>query len=44
VGRVSFKWYFPKFLVDGAGQVVKRYASTDTPEKIGKDTLQRLGG
>ncbi len=44
LGSESIKWNFTKFLVDAEGQVVKRYASTDTPEKIGKDTLIRLGG
>jgi glutathione peroxidase len=41
LGSESIKWNFTKFLVDEEGQVVKRYASTDTPEKIGKDTLAR---
>ncbi len=44
LGSESVKWNFTKFLVDETGQVVKRYAPTDTPEKIGKDTLARLGG
>ncbi|MHB1272137.1 MAG: glutathione peroxidase [Rhodanobacter sp.] len=44
LGSESIKWNFTKFLVGADGQVVKRYASTDTPEKIGKDTLARLGG
>lgn len=42
LGSESVKWNFTKFLVDPDGQVVKRYASTDAPEKIGKDTLERL--
>jgi glutathione peroxidase len=33
----SIKWNFTKFLVDRNGRVVKRYAPTDTPEKIAKD-------
>lgn len=33
----AIKWNFTKFLVDKNGKVVKRYASTDTPEKIEKD-------
>ena len=37
LGSEVIKWNFTKFLVDPAGQVVKRYAPTDTPEKIGKD-------
>lgn len=44
LGSESVKWNFTKFLIDENGQVVKRYAPTDTPEKIGKDTLARLGG
>ncbi len=44
LGSEAVKWNFTKFLVDENGQVVKRYAPTDTPEKIGKDTLARLGG
>ena len=44
LGSESVKWNFTKFLVDENGQVVKRYAPTDTPEKIGKDTLARLDG
>jgi glutathione peroxidase len=44
LGSESIKWNFTKFLVDADGQVVKRYASTDTPEKIGKDTQARLAG
>ena len=30
----KIKWNFTKFLVDREGNVVKRYAPTDTPEKI----------
>ncbi len=37
LGSESIKWNFTKFLIDRDGQVVKRYAPTDTPEKIGKD-------
>jgi glutathione peroxidase len=44
LGSESVKWNFTKFLVDENGQVVKRYAPTDTPEKIGKETLARLDG
>ena len=33
----GIKWNFTKFLVDKQGKVVKRYAPTDTPEKIEKD-------
>ena len=41
LGSEAIKWNFTKFLVDGHGHVVKRYAPTDTPEKIGRE-LDRL--
>jgi len=44
LGSEAIKWNFTKFLVDGDGQVVKRYAPTDTPEKIGKDIQAQLAG
>ncbi len=37
LGIEAIKWNFSKFLVDKTGKVVKRYAPTDTPEKIDKD-------
>ena len=37
LGTEAIKWNFTKFLIDRAGGVVKRYAPTDTPEKIEKD-------
>jgi glutathione peroxidase len=37
LGSEAVKWNFTKFLVDRAGNVVRRYASADAPEKIGKD-------
>jgi len=37
MGMEAIKWNFTKFLVDKTGKVVKRYAPTDTPEKIEKD-------
>jgi glutathione peroxidase len=37
LGSEAIKWNFTKFLVDREGHVVKRYASTDTPEQIAKD-------
>jgi len=43
LGSESIKWNFTKFLVDADGRVVKRYAPTDTPEKIGREILARLG-
>ena len=36
------KWNFTKFLVDRQGNVVKRYAPTDTPEKVGKDIAKLI--
>ena len=42
LGSEAIKWNFTKFLVDGDGQVVRRYAPTDTPQKIGGDTRARL--
>lgn len=42
LGSESIKWNFTKFLVDSEGQVVKRYAPTDTPEKIGRELAPLL--
>jgi glutathione peroxidase len=42
LGSEAIKWNFTKFLVDPDGQVVKRYAPTDTPEKIGHELAERL--
>jgi glutathione peroxidase len=42
LGSESIKWNFTKFLVDKDGKVVKRYAPTDTPEKIEKDVAAAL--
>jgi glutathione peroxidase len=36
-GTEGIKWNFTKFLVDATGQVSKRYAPGDTPEKIDHD-------
>jgi glutathione peroxidase len=33
-GTEAIKWNFTKFLVDRSGQVVKRFAPNETPEKI----------
>lgn len=43
LGLDAIKWNFSKFVVDRAGNVVKRYAPTDTPEKIEKDLVALLG-
>lgn len=37
LGTEAIKWNFTKFLIDKNGNVVKRYGSMDTPEKIEKD-------
>jgi glutathione peroxidase len=37
LGTEAIKWNFTKFLVSPAGDVLKRYGSMDTPEKIEKD-------
>jgi glutathione peroxidase len=36
-GSEAIKWNFTKFLVNRDGQVLKRYAPTDTPEKVEAD-------
>jgi glutathione peroxidase len=43
LGTEGIKWNFTKFLVDRDGHAVKRYAPTDTPEKIDKDVEALLG-
>ncbi|PZO10963.1 MAG: glutathione peroxidase [Lysobacteraceae bacterium] len=42
LGLEGIKWNFTKFLVGPDGTVLKRYAPTDTPEKIGKDLKKLL--
>ena len=42
LGSEAIKWNFTKFLIDREGKVVRRYAPTDTPEKIGKDLAEVL--
>jgi glutathione peroxidase len=37
LGTESIKWNFTKFLVGRDGEVLKRYAPTDTPEAIGRE-------
>ena len=39
----AIKWNFTKFLVNRKGEVIKRYAPTDTPEKIGPDIEKAIG-
>ncbi|MDO6428730.1 glutathione peroxidase [Thalassotalea sp. 1_MG-2023] len=40
-GSKSIKWNFTKFLVDGNGNVVKRYSPTTKPEELVND-IERL--
>jgi len=42
LGTKDIKWNFTKFLVDKHGQVVKRYAPQDEPEKIAADLKKQL--
>ncbi|KAJ3180612.1 glutathione peroxidase gpx1 [Gaertneriomyces sp. JEL0708] len=42
LGLRRVKWNFEKFLVDGEGKVVGRYASTTSPESIEGDILKLL--
>ena len=37
LGSQAIKWNFTKFLVGRDGQVIKRYAPTDTPESMKQD-------
>jgi glutathione peroxidase len=37
LGTKAIKWNFTKFLVGKDGQVIKRYAPTDTPESLSAD-------
>ncbi len=43
LGTKAIKWNFTKFLVGKDGQVIKRYAPTDTPKSLGKDIEAALG-
>ena len=42
LGSEAVKWNFTKFLVGADGQVIRRYAPTDTPAKIDKDVQPLL--
>jgi glutathione peroxidase len=42
LGTQRIKWNFTKFLIDTEGNVVKRYAPTDTPKAIAKDVKKLL--
>jgi len=41
-GSEAIKWNFTKFLVNREGKVLKRYAPTDTPEKIEADLIKLI--
>ena len=43
MGLKSIKWNFTKFLVGRDGQVLKRYAPQDAPDKLGTDIEAALG-
>ena len=42
LGSEAIKWNFTKFLVNQEGQVLKRYAPSDTPEKIEADLREMI--
>ena len=42
LGTEAIKWNFTKFLIDRNGEVVERYAPTDSPEKIRNDLSRML--
>ena len=42
LGTKAIKWNFTKFLVGKDGQVLKRYAPTDTPASLDKDIQAAL--
>ncbi|MCB1688615.1 MAG: glutathione peroxidase [Halioglobus sp.] len=42
LGTEGIKWNFTKFLIDGSGTVIKRYAPKDTPKAIAKDIEKLL--
>ena len=37
LGTKAIKWNFTKFLIDREGQVIRRYAPQDKPEKLAED-------
>ncbi|HWB31185.1 MAG TPA: glutathione peroxidase [Vicinamibacterales bacterium] len=43
LGTEAIKWNFTKFLVDRDGRVVRRFAPSDTPEKIEAAVRELLG-
>jgi len=43
LGTEAIKWNFTKFLLDGTGKVIKRYAPATKPEEIRADIEALLG-
>ena len=43
LGTQAIKWNFTKFLVDGKGRVLRRYAPSDKPETLAQDIEAALG-
>ena len=44
LGSKAIKWNFTKFLVGRDGQVIRRYAPTDTPQSLARDIGKALEG
>lgn len=44
LGTEGIKWNFTKFLIGRDGQVLKRYAPTDTPESLRADIEEAIKG
>ena len=42
LGSKAIKWNFTKFLVGKDGQVIRRYAPTDTPQSLAEDIERAL--
>ena len=42
LGSKTIKWNFTKFLVGKDGQVIRRYAPTDTPQSLAEDIERAL--
>jgi glutathione peroxidase len=42
LGTQAIKWNFTKFLVGKDGEVIKRYAPTDTPKSMAGDIERAL--
>jgi glutathione peroxidase len=44
LGIKAIKWNFTKFLIGRDGQIIKRYAPTDTPQSLASDLEAALAG